>query len=100
MSHQPTGPTALVDHWYSHAVGHVIEALRRCQGYHACDPTLWIGLVLNAASPLELVRCAPLRRRDFFPCPTRASADRRGARGVPSRGIPRTETTSPPPVCE
>ena len=32
--------TLLVDHWYSHAVGHVIEALRRCQGYHACDPEL------------------------------------------------------------
>ena len=26
--------------WYSHAVGHVIEALRHCQGYHACDPEL------------------------------------------------------------
>ena len=65
MSHQPTGPTALVDHWYSHAVGHVIEALRRCQGYHACDPTLWIGLVLNAASPLELVRCAPFAVETF-----------------------------------
>jgi hypothetical protein len=51
-------PTLLVDHWYSHAVGHVIEALRHCQGYHACDPELRIGLVLNAASPSELARCA------------------------------------------
>ena len=51
-------PTLLVDHWYSHAVGHVIEALRRCQAYHACDPALRVALVLNGASPLELARCA------------------------------------------
>ena len=52
-------PTLLVDHWYSHAVGHVIEALRRCQGYHACTPELRISLVLNRASPTELAVCAP-----------------------------------------
>ena len=51
--------TLLVDHWYSHAVGHVIEALRRCQGYHACDPELEIALVLNRASPTEVALCAP-----------------------------------------
>jgi hypothetical protein len=56
----PDGRTSLlVDHWYSHAVGHAIEALRRCQGYHACDPELRIALVLNRASPTELVSCAP-----------------------------------------
>jgi hypothetical protein len=52
-------PTLLVNHWYSHAVGHVIEALRRCQGYHACNPDLRIALVLNRASPTELAVCAP-----------------------------------------
>jgi hypothetical protein len=52
-------PTLLVDHWYSHAVGHVIEALRRCQGYHACDSELRVSLVLNGASPCELALCAP-----------------------------------------
>jgi hypothetical protein len=57
--------TVLVDHWYSHAVGHVIEALRRCQGYHACDPTLRLSLVLNGASPVELVRCAPFVHEVF-----------------------------------
>ena len=57
---RPDGPpTLLVDHWYSHAVGHVIEALRRCQGYHAQDPELRIALVLNRASPTELATCAP-----------------------------------------
>ena len=56
----PDGSTTLlVDHWYSHAVGHVIEGLRRCQGYHACDPELRIALVLNRASPAELATCVP-----------------------------------------
>jgi hypothetical protein len=56
---EPAARTLLVDHWYSHAVGHVIEALRRCQGYHACDPGLEIALVLNRASPTEVALCAP-----------------------------------------
>ena len=56
----PDGATTLlVDHWYSHAVGHVIEGLRRCQGYHACDPELRIALVLNRASPAELATWVP-----------------------------------------
>ena len=55
----------LVDHWYSHAVGHVIEALRRCQGYAACDPELRISLVLNGASPTELAPCAPFVAETF-----------------------------------
>lgn len=55
----PAAPSVLVDHWFSHAVGHVIEALRRCRGYHAADPAIRPSLVLNGASPVELVRCAP-----------------------------------------
>ena len=55
----------LVDYWYSHAVGHVIEALRVCHGYHACDPALPIALVLNGAAPTELVSCAPFVRETF-----------------------------------
>ena len=57
--------TLLVDLWYSHAVGHVLEALRRCQAYHAADPTLRISLVLNGASPVELARCAPFVENVF-----------------------------------
>ena len=64
----PLGTTVLVDHWYSHAVGHVVEALRRCQGYHACDPTLRLGLVLNGASPTELATCVPFVEH-VFPVP-------------------------------
>jgi hypothetical protein len=63
---RPVGdPRVLVDHWYSHAVGHVIEALRRCLGYHACDPAIRPSLVLNGASPVELVRCAPFVDRAY-----------------------------------
>ena len=58
-------PGLLVDHWYSHAVGHVIEALRRCQGYSACDPDLRVSLVLNGASPTELALCAPFVAEAF-----------------------------------
>jgi len=54
-----------VNDWYSHAVGHVIEALRHCQGYHACDPELRIALVLNRAMPTELVSCAPFVSEAF-----------------------------------
>jgi hypothetical protein len=88
MSDQPTGPTALVDHWYSHAVGHVIEALRRCQGYHACDPTLRLSLVLNSASPLELVRCAPFVA-EAFPVRYTSFGRREGSPRRALRGIPR-----------
>jgi len=58
-------PTLLVDHWYSHAVGHVIEALRRCQAYHAADPSLRVSLVLNGASPTELASCVPFVEQAF-----------------------------------
>ena len=59
------GRGLLVDHWYSHAVGHVVEALRRCQGYHACDPALPIALVLNGAAPTELASSAPFVERVY-----------------------------------
>jgi hypothetical protein len=88
-SSEPTGaPTVLVDHWYSHAVGHVIEALRRCQGYHACDPTLRISLVLNGASPLELVRCAPFVR-EALPVPYTSFGRPEGSPRAALRRIPR-----------
>ena len=83
----PAARTLLVDHWYSHAVGHVIEALRHCQGYHACDPTLRLALVLNGASPAELARCAPFVEEVFAVPYTsfgRAEGDpRRALRGIP-----------------
>ena len=80
-------PTLLVDHWYSHAVGHVIEALRRCQAYHAGDPSLRISLVLNGASPTELASCVPFVERTYavpyasFGAP--GDDPRKALRGVP-----------------
>ncbi|HEX5493503.1 MAG TPA: hypothetical protein VFX70_02880 [Mycobacteriales bacterium] len=56
MSH---GPTLLVNHWYTHPVGHAIEALRRCLGYHRADPCARVSLVLNSATPTELADLCP-----------------------------------------
>ena len=86
---EPDGsPTLLVDHWYSHAVGHVIEALRRCQGYHACDPALRISLVLNGASPTELAGFVPFVERAFAIPYTSFGAIEGDPRGA-LRGVPR-----------
>lgn len=84
----PGRPTLLVDHWYSHAVGHVIEALRRCQGYHAGDASLRIGLVLNGASPVELSRCAPFVH-DVFAVRYTSFGEPDGSPRRALRGIPR-----------
>ena len=98
----PRGPDArllLVDHWYSHAVGHVIEALRRCQGYHACDPELDVGLVLNGASPIELARCAPFVREVFgvpYTCFGTTESATRGGRCGASRATGTTSSTIRP----
>jgi hypothetical protein len=83
-----SAPTLLVDHWYSHAVGHVIEALRRCQGYHACDPTLRISLVLNGASPVELVGCASFVEQ-VFAVPYTSFGKPEGSPKAALRGVPR-----------
>jgi hypothetical protein len=51
--------TLLVNFWYAPPVGHAIEALRICLGYHAADPSLRISLLLNGATPTELAACCP-----------------------------------------
>lgn len=82
-------PSVLVDHWYSHAVGHVIEALRRCQGYHACDPSLRLSLVLNGASPVELAACVPFVERAYAVPYTSFGAPEGNPRKALA-GVPRT----------
>lgn len=47
----------LVNFFYAHPVGHAIEALRYCLGYHRADPELRIGLVLTTTTPTELAGC-------------------------------------------
>ncbi len=49
----------LVNFVYCHPVGHAIEALHYCHGYHLADPDLRIGLVLNANTPVELASLCP-----------------------------------------
>jgi hypothetical protein len=53
------GRSVLVNFVYCPPVGHTIEALHYCHGYHRADPSLRIGLALNADSPTELATLCP-----------------------------------------
>jgi hypothetical protein len=53
------GQSLLVNFGYCPPVGHTIEALHYCHGYHRADPGLRIGLALNADSPTELATLCP-----------------------------------------
>ena len=55
----------LVNFFYVHPVGHAIEALRYCLGYHAADPGLEIHVALSAATPVELAGCCPFVARAY-----------------------------------
>src|SRR5918992_6175513 len=60
------GASLLVNFWYAHPVGHAIEALRYCLGYHRADPSLQISLLLNGATPAELADLCPFVRRTYL----------------------------------
>lgn len=49
----------LVNFFYCHPVGHAVEALRYCLGYHAADPERRVGVALNAATAVELATFCP-----------------------------------------
>ena len=51
--------SVLVNFVYCHPVGHAVEALHYCHGYHRADPGLRIGLALNADTPAELAALCP-----------------------------------------
>ena len=55
----------LVNFWYAHPVGHAVEALRYCLGYHAADEELEISLLLNGATATELGSCCPFIRETY-----------------------------------
>jgi len=55
----------LVNFWYAHPVGHAVEALRYCLGYHAGDEELEISLLLNGATATELGACCPFVRETY-----------------------------------
>lgn len=49
----------LVNYWYANPVGHAVEALRLCLGYHRARPDLAISVVLNATTATELASFCP-----------------------------------------
>jgi len=49
----------LVNFVYCPPIGHAIEALHYCHGYHHANPELRIGLALNADTPAELAALCP-----------------------------------------
>jgi len=49
----------LVNFVYAPPVGHAIEALHYCNGYHRADPAKRIAVALNAATPTELAGLCP-----------------------------------------
>jgi hypothetical protein len=53
------GRSVLVNFVYCHPVGHMIEALHYCHGYHRADPDLRIGLAVHAGTPAELATLCP-----------------------------------------
>ncbi|TMM23816.1 MAG: glycosyltransferase family 9 protein [Actinobacteria bacterium] len=55
----------LVNFWYAHPVGHAVEALRYCLGYHEGDHELEISLLLNGATATDLAACCPFVRKTY-----------------------------------
>jgi hypothetical protein len=56
----------LVNFVYCPPIGHAIEALHYCHGYHHADAGLRIGLALSADTPAELAALCPYVR-DVYP---------------------------------
>ena len=55
----------LVNFVYCHPVGHAIEALHYCHGYHLADPDLHIGVAMVSATPVELASLCPFVNEAF-----------------------------------
>ncbi len=55
----------LVNYWYAHPVGHVIEALRYCLGYKNAQPDARVSVLLNGAAPTQLAACSPFLDQVF-----------------------------------
>ena len=54
-----SGERLLVNFFYSHPVGHAVEALHYCLGHHLADPTREVSVALNAATAVELAGFCP-----------------------------------------
>jgi hypothetical protein len=46
--------SVLVNFWYAQPVGHAVEALHYCLGYHRADPARHVSLMLERDFPLRL----------------------------------------------
>jgi hypothetical protein len=53
------GERLLVNFFYANPVGHAVEALHYCLGYHAADPSQEIAVAWNAATATELADYCP-----------------------------------------
>lgn len=49
----------LVNYVFAHPVGHAIEALHHCYGYHRANPELRIELAMISTTPYELAELCP-----------------------------------------
>jgi hypothetical protein len=54
-----SGDRFLVNYWYAPSVGHAIEGLRYCLGYHAADQSRRVSLILHHAAPTQLAALCP-----------------------------------------
>lgn len=54
-----SGDRLLVNFFYAHSVGHVVEALHYCLGHHLANPAREVSVALNAATALELAGFCP-----------------------------------------
>jgi hypothetical protein len=79
----------LVNYWYAHPLGHTIEALRYCLGYHRATPNLSVSVLLNGASPSELAGyCSFVDHTYAVPYRTFARPD--GDPAVALRDVPKS----------
>src|SRR6185503_12657677 len=76
----------LVNYWYAEQVGHAIEGLRYCLGYHAADPSLPVSLLLNSSTAIELVQLCAFVKSTFavsYPFAGSKASATEALRGVP-----------------
>jgi hypothetical protein len=78
----------LLNYWYAPPVGHAIEALRYALGYTAANREMRVSLLLNDATPVELVCCCPFVDA-VYPVPYRDFVEPDGDPAAALAGVPR-----------
>jgi hypothetical protein len=59
------GDSLLVNFLYYNPIGHAVEALRYCLGYHRADPGLRVSVLLTSGTAVELARFCPFVHRAY-----------------------------------